>query len=69
MQRQGTCCIAYLVVKKMKECEINMEFLGEEIFARGMDGGVMDYGGLRWPTLSLAMGKPIHDHSPLMLEK
>ena len=53
-------------MKKMKECEINMEFLGEEIFARGMDGGVMDYGGLRWPTLSLAMGKPIHDHSPIM---
>ena len=50
---------AYLVVKKMKECERKMEFLGEENFARGMDG-------LRWPTLSLAMGKPIHDHSPLM---
>ena len=60
MQRQGTCGIAYLVVKKMKECERKMEFLGEENFARGIDGGVMD--GLRWPTSSLAMGKPIHDH-------
>ena len=52
MQRQGTCGIAYLVVKKMKECERKTEFWGEENFAIGMDGGVMDYGGLRWPTLN-----------------
>lgn len=43
-KRKGTCGIACLVAKKMKECERKMEFLWEGILARGMDGVSLCHG-------------------------